>query len=146
VRTTLSFKTYFKFALIIAVATASSMAQGEVVVIVSSNSSITSLSADQAARIFLGKNDKFPNGQSAIPVDQPEGETIRDEFYAKVTHKNASQLASYWSKLIFTGEGRLPKTLNSDKDVVKEVANDPNAIGYIDKSALKKNVRVVLTP
>ncbi len=135
-----------KFTLIFAVATFSSVARGEVVVIVSSNSSITSLSAEETARIFLGKNDKFPNGQPANPVDQPEGEPIRDEFYAKVTHKNASQLASYWSKLIFTGEGRLPKVSISDKDVVKEIANDPNAIGYIDKRALKKNVRVVLTP
>jgi ABC-type phosphate transport system substrate-binding protein len=146
VRTTIIIRNIANLALIFAAVIASSNAQGEVVVIVSSNSSITSLSADQTARIFLNKIDKFPNGQSAIPIDQPEDEPIRDEFYTKVVHKNASQLASYWSKLIFTGEGRLPKTLNNDKEVVKEIANDPNAIGYIDKSALKKNVRVVLTP
>ncbi len=122
------------------------VARGEVVVIVSAKSTITSLTEEQTARIFLGKNDKFPNGQSAIPIDQPEGESVRDEFYSKVTHKNASQLASYWSKLIFTGEGRLSKIAEDDKEVVKEIANNPNAIGYIDKSALKKNVRVVLTP
>jgi ABC-type phosphate transport system substrate-binding protein len=144
--TTIIIRNIANFALIIAAVTASPIARGEVVVIVSSNSSITSLSADQTARIFLKKIDKFPNGQPAIPIDQPEDEPIRDEFYTKVVHKNASQLASYWSKLIFTGEGRLPKISNNDKEVVKEIANDPNAIGYIDKSALKKNVRVVLTP
>jgi ABC-type phosphate transport system substrate-binding protein len=135
-----------KLTLILFFGTVSIIARGEVVVIVSSKSNITSLSEEQTARIFLGKNDKFPNGQSAIPIDQPEGEAVRDEFYSKVTHKNASQLASYWSKLIFTGEGRLSKIVEDDKEVVKEIANNPNAIGYIDKSALKKNVRVVLTP
>jgi ABC-type phosphate transport system substrate-binding protein len=135
-----------KLALILFFATGSIIARGEVVVIVSSKSTITNLTEEQTARIFLGKNDKFPNGQTAIPIDQAEGEAIRDEFYSKVTHKNASQLATYWAKLIFTGEGRLSEIADDDKGVVKKIANNPNAIGYIDKSALKKNVRVVLTP
>lgn len=122
------------------------VSRADVVVIVSSKSSNTSLSAEQTARIFLGKDDKFPNDEAAVPIDQPEGEAIRDEFYSKIAHKNPSQMASYWSKLIFTGEGKLSKIVRGDKDVVKLIANDPHAIGYIDKSALKKNVRVILSP
>jgi ABC-type phosphate transport system substrate-binding protein len=132
--------------LILVATTSASVAQGEVVVIVSSKSAITRITPEQAARIFLGKDDKFPNEETANPIDQPEGEAIRDEFYSKVAHKNSSQMASYWSKLIFTGEGRLSKLVKGDKEVVKLIANDPKAIGYIDKRALKKNVRVVLTP
>jgi ABC-type phosphate transport system substrate-binding protein len=146
VRTLLINRNISKLALILFFATGSLVARGEVVVIVSSKSNITNLTGEQTARIFLGKNDKFPNGQSAIPIDQPEGEAVRDEFYSKVTRKNASQLATYWAKLIFTGEGRLSEIAEDDKDVVKKISNNPNAIGYIDKSALKKNVRVVLTP
>ena len=124
------------------------VANSEVVVIVSSRSSVTSLTADQTAKIFLGKDDKFPNDQFAIPVDQPEGTAIRDEFYSIVAHKNASQLASYWSKLIFTGEGRLPKIAEDDLAVIKLISNNPNAVGYVDDKSLtkKSKVRVVLKP
>jgi ABC-type phosphate transport system substrate-binding protein len=146
VRTLLTCRNVFKLALILFISAGSVIARGEVVVIVSSKSTIINLTEEQTARIFLGKNDKFPNGQSAIPIDQAEGEAVRDEFYSKVTRKNASQLATYWAKLIFTGEGRLPEIATDDKDVVRKISNNPNAIGYIDKSALKKNVRVVLTP
>jgi ABC-type phosphate transport system substrate-binding protein len=138
--------------LILVIASCASVAHGEVVVIVSSKSTITSLTPEQTARIFLGKDDKFPNDETAIPIDQPEGDDTRDEFYLKVARKTASQMASYWSKLIFTGEGKLSQTVKGDKEIIKFIAGNPSAIGYIDKRVLldkhvlKKSIRVVLTP
>jgi ABC-type phosphate transport system substrate-binding protein len=121
-------------------------AHAEVVVIVSAKSHITSLTAEQAAKIFLGKVSNFPDDGDAVPIDQVEGSPARDEFYAKVVHKNSSQLAAYWAKIIFTGDGRPPEILESNVAVRKAVAKNPNVIGYIDKSALDKSVRVILVP
>jgi ABC-type phosphate transport system substrate-binding protein len=121
-------------------------AHAEVVVIVSAKSRITSLTAEQTARIFLGKASSFPNDGDATPVDQAEGSAIRDEFYSKVVHKNTSQLSAYWAKVIFTGDGRPPQILESNVAVRKAVARNPNVIGYIDKSAVDKSVRVILVP
>jgi ABC-type phosphate transport system substrate-binding protein len=135
-----------KFTLLLALLSLAFSAQAEVVVIVSSKSSINSLTAEQTAKIFLGKVVTFPNERTAFPIDQPEGSAIRDEFYSKVTHKNASQLTAYWAKIIFTGEGRPPQLIAGDAAVRKAVASNPNAIGYIDKSAVNRSVRVVLKP
>ena len=121
-------------------------AQTNVVVVVSSKNPITSLTAEQTTKIFLGKVVTFPNGQTAFPIDQPEGSAIRDEFYSKVTHKNPSQLTAYWAKVIFTGDGRPPMLLADNIAVRKAIAKNPNAIGYIDKSAVNRSVRVVLEP
>ena len=135
-----------KFTLLLALLSLAFSAQAEVVVVVSSKSSVTSLTAEQTAKIFLGKVVTFPNERTAFPIDQPEGSAIRDEFYSKVTHKNASQLTAYWAKIIFTGEGRPPQLIAGDAAVRKAVAGNPNAIGYIDKSAVNRSVRVVLKP
>lgn len=121
-------------------------AYADVVVVVSAKSSITSLTAEQTARIFLGKADTFPNDDNAFPIDQAEGSAIRDEFYSKVVHKNSSQLTAYWAKVIFTGDDRPPKLLEGNVAVRKALANNPNAIGYIDKNAVDSSVRVVLKP
>ena len=118
----------------------------EVVVVVSHKSPIKSLTAEQTAKIFLGKVVTFPDGTTAVPVDQPEGSAVRDEFYAKVAHKSPSQLTAYWAKVIFTGDGRPPKLLTDNVAVRKAIAGNPNAIGYIDKSAVNRSVRVVLKP
>ena len=136
----------FKFTLLLAVLMLGQVAHAEVVVIVSAKSAVTSLTADQTAKIFLGKVTTFPNEKPAFPIDQSQGSVIRDEFYSKVTHKDSSQVAAYWAKIIFTGEGRPPKLINGDKAVVKIIADNPNAIGYVDRSALNHSVRVVLEP
>lgn len=132
--------------LLLATSTAAVYVHADVVVIVSAKSHITSLTAGQTARIFLGKANNFPDDSVAVPIDQAEGSAIRDEFYSKVVHKNSSQLAAYWAKVIFTGDGRPPENLGNNVAVRKAVAKNPSFIGYIDKSAVNKSVRVVLVP
>ncbi len=132
--------------LLLAMSTVTARAHADVVVIVSAKSPITSLTAEQTARIFLGKVSNFPDEGDAVPIDQAEGSAIRDEFYSKVVHKNSSQLSAYWAKVIFTGDGRPPEKLESNVAVRKAVANNPNAIGYIDKNAVNRSVRVILAP
>jgi ABC-type phosphate transport system substrate-binding protein len=136
----------WKLTLMLAMSAITASAHADVVVIVSAKSHITSLTAEQTARIFLGKTSSFPDNGDAVPIDQAEGSTIRDEFYSKVVHKNSSQLAAYWAKVIFTGDGRPPEKLESNVAVRKAVAKNQNAIGYIDKSAVDKSVRVILVP
>jgi ABC-type phosphate transport system substrate-binding protein len=134
------------FTLLLALLSFAVGSNAEVVVIVSSKNTVTSLTAEQTAKIFLGKVATFPNQSAALPIDQPEGSAIRDEFYSKVVHKNSSQLTAYWAKIIFTGEGRPPQLIASDVAVRKAVANNPNAIGYIDKSAVNRSVKIILNP
>ena len=99
-----------------------------------------SLSADQVSNIFLGKSSDLTG------VDLPDGNTLRDTFYQKVTGKDAAQVKAYWAKLVFTGKAQPLKEVASDAEVKKFVASNPNGIGYIDKGAVDGSVKVVLTP
>jgi ABC-type phosphate transport system substrate-binding protein len=132
--------------LLLAMPLITSSAYADVVVIVSAKSPIIHLTTEQTAKIFLGKTNSFPDDSEAVPIDQAEGSAIRDEFYTKVVHKNSSQLSAYWAKVIFTGDGRPPEKLDSNVAVRKAVSKNPNVIGYIDKSAVDKSVRVILVP
>jgi ABC-type phosphate transport system substrate-binding protein len=134
------------FLLLLAVSAFTANASAEVVVIVSAKSPVTSLTAEQTAKIFLGKTSEFPDDSDAVPIDQPVGSEIRNEFYTKVVHKNTSQLSAYWAKIIFTGDGRPPDILDGDAAVRRAVAKNPNAIGYIDKTSVNRTVRVILAP
>lgn len=145
----MQFRNFEKFVLSIALGlTALSInpAQAaDVVVVVSAKSSVGNLSADQVSQIFLSKSTSFPNGDQATPVDQSGG-SVREEFYSKVTGKDASQLKAYWSQLMFSGKGKPPKAVPDSDEVKKLVAANPNAIGYISKSAVDSSVKVVLAP
>jgi len=68
---------------------------------------------------------------------------VRAQFYTQVAGKDEAQVKAIWSKLVFTGKATPPKELASSADVVKAVAADPNAIGYIEKAAVDGSVKVV---
>ena len=110
-------------------------AQAEVVVIVSAKSTATTMTADEIAGIYLGKSKSMKPVDNAAPV--------RSQFYTKVAGKDEAQVKAIWSKLVFTGKATPPKELASNADVVKAVSADPNAIGYIDKTAVDGSVKVV---
>ncbi|HVK99117.1 MAG TPA: hypothetical protein VM553_04860 [Dongiaceae bacterium] len=121
-----------------------SLASAEVVVIVNAASPISSATADDIAKVFLGKANDL-GGNDVVPVDQSEGSAVRTQFYEKVVQKNESQLTAYWSRLIFTGKGTPPKQVGKDADVVDSVATDEEAVGYVDSSAVAEGVKVIFT-
>lgn len=121
-----------------------SRANAEIVIIVSVNNPIHTLSVAQAEKIFLRKDSKFPNGTEAVAVDGPTGKE-RDEFYQGVAHKNAFQLRAYWARQMFTGGEKPPMTVSSAEELVELIGNDSNKIGYCERSLVNSSVKVVLT-
>jgi len=121
------------------------LAQAQVAVIVNPKSATASMTADQVSNIFLGKSNALPSGASALATDLPESSAVRDQFYTKVTGKQAAQVKAAWSRLVFSGKATPPKELASAADVKKFVAANADAIGYIEKSAVDGSVKVVLS-
>jgi ABC-type phosphate transport system substrate-binding protein len=119
------------------------IANAEISVIVSPSNPNGTLDQATVGKIFLGKAKSFPDGTQAVPVDQDDGAAARDAFNSTILGKSASQLKSYWSRLIFTGKGTPPKQSGNDTSVKQLVANNPNIIGYIDSSAVDASVKVV---
>lgn len=118
--------------------------RAEVLVVTGADSPAITLSKDQISDIFLGKITSLPNGNSVTPVDQPESNPLRDEFYLKVANKSAAQAKALWAKLYFTGRGEPPREARGDDDIKKIVNSTRGAIGYIDQSAVDKSVKVLL--
>ena len=117
----------------------------QVAVVVGAKSPVATMNADQVSGIFLGKSNSFPSGGTAVPTDQPDSAAVRELFYTKVTGKNTAQVKAAWSRLVFSGKATPPKELGSSADVKKFVASNPDAIGYIEKSAVDSSVKVVFS-
>lgn len=117
-----------------------------VVAVVSAKSAVTTLSREQVADIFLGRTSRYPNGDPAVALDQVENSVARDEFYVKYAGKAPAQIKAHWSKVIFTGRGQPPPEVGTDGDVKKRLTNNPNAIGYVEETAVDPSVRVVVAP
>ena len=96
-------------------------------------------------RIFLGKRKTFSNGRSAILLSAPPKSTATSEFNKRVIGKSRNQVNAYWSKMIFTGKGSPPQEMPSTSEIISAVSANPDAIGYIDASAVTADVKTVAT-
>ena len=134
-----------KITLLAAMALGSFAAQAQVAVVVGAKSPAAALTAEQAAGLFLGKSDQLPGVGTALLLDLPESSATREHFYTKVAGKSGSQVKAAWSRLVFSGKATPPKELGSSAEVKKMVASNPNAIGYIEKSAVDGSVKVLLS-
>lgn len=133
-----------RLSLLFAALSFSSLSIADVAVIVNSSNSAT-LSDNDISRLFLGKLKTFSNGEKVVLANLKFGNATRNEFEQKVLKKSSSQVKAYWSKLMFSGKGKPPKELGSDKDVLALVAGNPGAIAYIDAASVDGSVKVIKT-
>ena len=136
---------FIRTAAVVALSIGSAGAFAQVVVVVNPKSPLAAMTADQVSAIFLGKTSTLPSGGTALPTDLPDSAGTRELFYTKVTAKSTAQVKAAWSRLVFSGKATPPKELASSAEVKKFVASNPDAIGYIEKSAVDSSVKVVFS-
>jgi len=119
------------------------LAADNVKVVGNSATTPDSLSHRDISRIFLKQRVKFPNGQSAEPVDQPNSSPSRLAFLAEVLDMTPAQVESHWQAQVFSGRASPPPTLASDSDVLDFVRRTPGAVGYVSPGAPAGGVKVI---
>lgn len=112
-------------------------------VVIGNTASVDSLSKSDVQKLFLGKSTKLSNGANARIVELSDGSAGRIAFHEQATQRSEAQVQSAWSRLVFTGKAEAPIQVSDYAGVVSTVASNPNAIGYIDESALTDSVKVL---
>jgi ABC-type phosphate transport system substrate-binding protein len=107
-------------------------------------SNSNALSKSDVVRLFLGKLSRYPDGSSAIPIEQKDNSSMRAEFASNFLNKSNQQLKAYWAQQLFTGKGKPPKAVDSSADVMKLVAENPALIGYIESGMADDSVKVII--
>lgn len=113
------------------------------VVVVGNSTSSGELSVEQVRQLFLGKARRLPDGMEVVVLDLREGDPLRVAFVEGVLGKTEQQLLGHWAKMIFTGRGQPPRSVDSARDVLRIVESTPGAIGYIDEQQVTARVKVL---
>jgi ABC-type phosphate transport system substrate-binding protein len=112
------------------------------VVIVNPAIGVQHLSRREVLDIFLGRYRTFPSGSSALPIDLDVSSGERKEFYVLLAHKEPADMGSYWARLTFSGKISPPFAVPDAHMAIDIVANNPNAIAYVDRAAVESDRRV----
>ena len=112
-------------------------------VVVNAGVPLAHLRRDFIAGAFLRKITRWAHGEPIRPVDQEGDSPVRRKFSSDVLQRTVPAVRSYWQQLIFTGRGLPPPELTSDHEVIRYVARNPGAIGYVSGGTDLAAVKVV---
>ncbi len=117
--------------------------RADIAVVVNPKNQVRKLSKRQVTDLFMGRYVAFPGGMLALPLDLPVGDNTRDVFYKKISGKSVAQVNAYWAKLIFSGRATPPQVAPGKKEVTEMVANNKNAIAYMNIKDVTSKVKIV---
>ncbi len=110
-----------------------------IAIITNKRNGINNLKHSSLAKIFMGRVDKWPDGQRIFVVDRTPDSKIRFQFY-KITldSKPTKRFLKPKSPIYFK-----PMVLKTDMSTSKFISRIPNAIGYIYLSNANNKVKVL---
>jgi ABC-type phosphate transport system substrate-binding protein len=114
----------------------------DVQVIANPSVKASAVSADDLKNVFLGSKKSLADGSEVEPVLAKAG-AAHDAFLKDVIGKSESAFKNQLKTLVFTGKGSMPKSFDSDAEIVKYVAKTPGAIGYVSAGADTAGVKKV---
>ena len=123
----------------------SSLVAAELVIITNKSTQEKRLTKNTLADMYLDKVKTYPDGTRVRAVDQAPGSDARKTFYQAILGKSETQVNRYWAKRRYSGKGKPPMVISGDEAVKNWIANNPGAIGYIDKKNLDNSVKALLT-
>lgn len=113
-----------------------------VAVIVTERSALKALSQADVAAAFLGMVAGRDRIQSIQPADSDDP-VLREAFYQLLLGRSRNQMRAYWSRMVFTGQGKPPPMLSSE-EVARDLMEQPNMIAYVRADQKIAGTRIVL--
>lgn len=103
---------------------------------------VTAIDRDSLKALFHGRKRALADG-SRVEVALLAGGESHERFLRDVLETTPHQFQTHWKRLVFTGQGRMPPTLESSAAVVAYVASHPGTIAYIDAGVAHEGVKVI---
>ena len=99
------------------------------VVIVSKQSSINELSADELVEIFMDRSMGTGKSYQLYPIDSKEAD-LKADFYRATAKLSLNSVHAYWSKRVFSGRGRPPLSM-SEVEIADMLKTRLESIAYV---------------
>lgn len=115
-----------------------------IAIVVASNVQVErlKLNANNLRLIYLRKQLYWPNGQRIAPVNQEVTSPLRNQFSQVVLGSLPKQQIDYWNGMYFNGI-QPPYSVSSDESVLRYVADNKGAIGYVDACHVDDRVQPI---
>ncbi|MGB2603192.1 MAG: hypothetical protein WBC78_06330 [Candidatus Sulfotelmatobacter sp.] len=116
----------------------------DVVLVTNKSVQVSEISAADLRAIFLGEKTRFADGSHVVPVTL-KGGPAHEVFLRKHVGESPDEFRALWRKVVFTGQGAMPRAFDSESALIDYVAATPGALGYVSRISAEDNVRRLTT-
>jgi|WetSurMetagenome_2_1015567.scaffolds.fasta_scaffold517213_2 ABC-type phosphate transport system substrate-binding protein len=114
----------------------------QIAVIVNKSNPISKISQSLLSEIYLLNSTRWSDGTKIVVFDSKEM-AVQKAMYSFIGKDNLS-LHKRWMQVQLSGEGKAPEGLDDASDMLKRVASNPRAIGYVKLSEVRdSDVKVI---
>src|SRR6202162_2186049 len=114
----------------------------DVILVANKNVHITEIKNSDLRAIFRGEKTRFADGSHAVPVTL-KGGPAHEVFLKNHVGEGPEEFRSQWRKVVFTGQGAMPKAFDSASALIEYVAATPGAVGYVSRISLQNRVKLL---
>ena len=101
------------------------------------------ISKSSLRAIFGMRLHTWSDGSAIRVFVLPDDAPLHIAFSKEKLNVFPYQLRLAWDRLVFSGTGQAPDTVNSPEEMLAKVASTPGAIGYLYKSKMDGRVNVL---
>ena len=112
----------------------------DVVLVANKGVKISGITNADLRAIFMGTKTRFSDGSHAVPVTL-KGGPAHEVFLKNYVGENPEEFRSQWRKVVFTGQGAMPKAFDSESALIEYVVATPGAVGYVSRISSQDGVK-----
>ena len=117
--------------------------EDDLVLIANPNVETHQLNRDTARAMFAMRQRTWPDGQAARVFVLPNDDQSHERFVKQFLNVYPHQLQMAWDRVVFSGTGQAPTQVDTEAQMLEQVASTPGGIGYIEKKHLDDRVNVI---
>jgi ABC-type phosphate transport system substrate-binding protein len=115
-----------------------------IAVLVNQSVDINTLSPAQLRMIFAGRTQFWPDGSRIRVFVLPPQSDTHQQFCRHLLNIYPYQLERIWQRVVYSGQGEAPKTVDTAQALQAIIAQTPGAIGYLPEPVqTNNNIRVI---
>jgi hypothetical protein len=114
----------------------------DVVLVANKGVQVSEISNADLRAIFMGTRTRFADGSHAVPVTL-KGGPAHEVFLKNHVGEGPEEFRSQWRKVVFTGQGAMPKAFDSESALIEYVAVTPGAVGYVSRISSQHRVKLL---
>ena len=103
----------------------------------------SAMKSSELKSILLGETQRWKNGKRILIALMKTNTVIGQVTSSKIYDMSGDELNKFWLALVFQGKATAPTFFNSESELENFVAQNPGAIGIVDKPLSNNDIKII---